>query len=658
MKLESLTLHNYGIYKGEHTIDLRTTAGKPIILIGAMNGSGKTTLLEAIQLCLLGRAAKFIASENVGYHGFLKNSINRNSKEDSASISLVFSDYVGGERSKISVCRTWTSRARGVQENVQVWINNELNQDASERWTELVEQFIPSQLSDLFFFDGERIEELAEPSRCSEMLKVGMTNLLGLDVIGELLKSMSTLDRRMSIKDIPEELKVRLDHSSRQKDDLSKEVDTLLKERLGIDTEAQLLRSKIEALKITLEKSGGVLFNERAGLKDAFDDRQKRMQSSSDALRVLAESSLPLALLETNLKDLLTSLTNAITPADKALLMESLGNVRKRLISEMSICGETSSVSAEAFSRLFDAVADAEVASKTSVAFSCSRADIRGILKELGQQKGEGLRFCVELANLSEQLEQIRAKLDAVPEESKIRPLFEELADLEGKLGTLDKSAEALKLQEMRSQQRLLDCEKRISSLEQEARSYSSEQILSEAMKKQLKRGRDNLEIFAKSVMSKHVSRLEQHILESLKKLFRKANYIESVSIDPDSYLVSLKIVDQGVVPAEQLSAGERQLLATAILWSLAKASPVELPTVIDTPLGRLDSAHRTTIVENYFPHVSKQVILLSTDEEIVGRYYSLLEGKISREYTLAFDETEQTTKILPGYIEQLKEAA
>ena len=74
------------------------------------------------------------------------------------------------------------------------------------------------------------------------------------------------------------------------------------------------------------------------------------------------------------------------------------------------------------------------------------------------------------------------------------------------------------------------------------------------------------------------------------------------------------------------------------------------MPTIIDTPLGRLDSSHRRHLIEHYFPNASHQVLLLSTDEEIVGAYYGGLKPFICRTYLLAYDEVSGKTQMQLGY--------
>ena len=65
------------------------------------------------------------------------------------------------------------------------------------------------------------------------------------------------------------------------------------------------------------------------------------------------------------------------------------------------------------------------------------------------------------------------------------------------------------------------------------------------------------------------------------------------------------------------LSAGEKEIFAVSLLWGLAQTSQLKLPIIIDTPLSRLDSAHRDNIVNNYFPNAGEQVIILSTDTQV-----------------------------------------
>jgi DNA sulfur modification protein DndD len=143
---------------------------------------------------------------------------------------------------------------------------------------------------------------------------------------------------------------------------------------------------------------------------------------------------------------------------------------------------------------------------------------------------------------------------------------------------------------------------------------------------------------------------MENLMLESFQKLLRKSDLVKGMTINPETFEPTLTGGDGKTLPIERLSAGERQLLATSLLWGLARASGRPVPTIIDTPLGRLDSSHRKHLVERYFPNASHQVLLLSTDEEIVGKYYEALKPFTTRSYLLAHDEKSGQTNIEKGY--------
>jgi len=163
-------------------------------------------------------------------------------------------------------------------------------------------------------------------------------------------------------------------------------------------------------------------------------------------------------------------------------------------------------------------------------------------------------------------------------------------------------------------------------------------------------RARATLETFRVATTRRHVDRIGTFIMEALHKLLRKELLITDLRIDPETYAVELRGEGDEELLAGQLSAGERQLLAVALLWGLARAGGQPLPVVIDTPLGRLDGSHRDRLIERYFPQASHQVILLSTDQEIDEQAWSKLRRYVGHAYELAFDEGAAGTIIRTGY--------
>lgn len=103
------------------------------------------------------------------------------------------------------------------------------------------------------------------------------------------------------------------------------------------------------------------------------------------------------------------------------------------------------------------------------------------------------------------------------------------------------------------------------------------------------------------------------------------------------------------VLPVEvkkQLSAGEKQIFIMALYQALAKLNKIDVPYIIDTPFARIDKDHREKILEHFFMKLNGQVIVLSTDEEIVGEYQEIIHDAVSDTFVLQHTETG-TTKVL-----------
>ena len=160
------------------------------------------------------------------------------------------------------------------------------------------------------------------------------------------------------------------------------------------------------------------------------------------------------------------------------------------------------------------------------------------------------------------------------------------------------------------------------------------------------------LKLFKEKLTLKKLNKLETEVKDCFLYLLHKSNLINRVTIDSDRFKLELYDHNGQLFPKQRLSAGEKQLLAIAFLWGLARVSGRNLPVAIDTPLGRLDSSHRHNLVERYFPTASHQVILLSTDTEIGYKEVTMLRESqaIAREYLLQYNPNSRQTAIKRGY--------
>ena len=122
------------------------------------------------------------------------------------------------------------------------------------------------------------------------------------------------------------------------------------------------------------------------------------------------------------------------------------------------------------------------------------------------------------------------------------------------------------------------------------------------------------------------------------------------VRINPENFKIELIDKLGNTVNKKRISSGEKQIYAFSMLESLGKVSGRSLPFIVDTPLGRLDSNHRTRLVENFFPKIGEQVIVLSTDTEVDVEFYEALSPHIGKSYEIVYNESEGSSSVDSGY--------
>ena len=161
---------------------------------------------------------------------------------------------------------------------------------------------------------------------------------------------------------------------------------------------------------------------------------------------------------------------------------------------------------------------------------------------------------------------------------------------------------------------------------------------------------RQSVKKFMEISTERKLAQVSDLITDAFLRLVGKVSLIQSIRINSPSLELTLTSPDGNVIESDHLSHGERQILAYAVLWGLSKASGRPLPTVIDTPMGRLDEKHRMNLAENYFHQASHQVVILSTDTEIHGKFLDAMKPGIGKMYSLEFNEKTKSTQVTEGY--------
>lgn len=656
MILDSITLRNFGVYGGEQTAALSPVSRqKPIVLFGGMNGGGKTTLLDAVQLGLYGPKARCAGRGKLGYRDYLHAMVHRSaSPSEGAAVELQFRRMVEGKSRLHRLIRSWREDGEGMADAVEVFTDGLLDVDLTEHWDEFIEGYIPSGIAHLFFFDAEQIKDLAEGEHAAEILGTAIHTLLGLDLVDQLETDLIVLERRKrtEAKSVEELREVEL--AKQEVARMQQLLDEAQSERGALGNDVGRLAKELAEGEQRFRREGGDLFLARTGLEAERDQLVAQVSRQEAALRELAAGAAPLLLIPGLLEQAEELAQQDREARQTQLLGEILAERDAGLMRNLKKAGLPAT-----HARLVETVlAEDRDRRQSGAGEVILQGAAEHLVNEIRHLRGKALpeaRRAIQqqlesLAGLQERLTRLEMELARVPAEEAIAGLQLELERLRQRhqQGQVALSAQDDKIQLLVRQ--LEDADRRYRRVLGGGVEMVLDREHITRLLQHSARMRSTLGRFRVAAIRKHTARLERLILESFGRLLRKSSLVTSLAVDPSTFRLDLTGGDGRPLPFERLSAGERQLLATSILWGLAKASGRPLPTIIDTPLGRLDSSHRRHLLERYFPVASHQVILLSTDEEIDESALKHLQRFVGREYQLAFNENTRSTEIRKGY--------
>ena len=658
MTFDYLCLDNFGAYSGRQEAHLTPEEGRPVILFGGMNGGGKTTLLDAMQLALYGSKAKLSNRGRMGYRDYLRDCINRNADPgEGAGVLLRFRRTVEGRVSHFELQRTWRLGVKGIEEHLRVLRDGERDDLFTDNWDEVIESYLPVGISNLFFFDGEQIKDLAEGDNSAAILGTAISSLLGLDLVDRLDGDLRVFERRKKTEGLDPEAARLLEIAQAEVEHLDREQERLAMESGALVNEAGRLGKDLKEREANFRSEGGDLFLRRKELEIEQASLKKQLGDAQSRLRELAAGPLPLLMVDHLLAEVETQANKETEIRHNQLLVEAMEErddfILEMLKSEkLAAADAIKKVSKElALDRSYRiGLASEPLLLDADPHFPAQVAHLRAtVLPDAVQASRELLAVIREL---DEKIARVDGELGRVPEEDRIASFQKELDDSRRLHAEKMAELDALQIRRDVMTRQRSEAEARLDRFGDRDIDAKVAEDDRQRMLKHSKRVRDTLGKFRTEVIRRHVSNMEALMLEAFRTLLRKSDLVHGLTIDPETFQITLTGRGNQPLPFDRLSAGERQLLATALLWGLARASGRPVPTIIDTPLGRLDSSHRRHLVERYFPFASHQVILLSTDEEIVGGYHKALAPFVARHYRLAHDEALGQTHIESGYFE------
>lgn len=656
MTLLQLTVRDFGLFRGTQTLDLRPVGSeRPLVLVGGMNGGGKTTLFDALQLALYGPRARCAKRAGRAYDDFLRDSVHTG--RGSAGVAVGFQLTTAGVTRRYEVRREWAAAER-VREELTVLCDGRPDPVVTRQWPQTIEELVPLEIAQLFFFDGEKIRALAEDATTAEAVGTAVRALLGLDLVERLTADAGVLHARFAKKSVAPAEAVDVGDLERARDAAQAAWQALYDERATLENDRLRAEAEAAAAEEQFAVGGGRLWEERQARQARLAECDRAAADLKARLVAHAAGELPLALVPDLLGAVARQDKAEKAAADGEAVATLLAARDSRLLAEL---GRDRDVPPTAVKRLRDRLArDRRQRARTGLAdlrlrLTASARDLlhRLVGHQLAALRSEAGDLVARWQQTAAEREELERETAATPSESGIaavtvalRHAIQRLADVTAQAAALDARLGAAWQVRDAAQAALGD---RLAAGVSAALEVEDDARLAALAA----RTREVMQAFLLRATERGIHRLAGEVTAALQHLLRKGTLVERVHLDPATFAATLYDRDGRRLSRDRLSEGEKQTFAVALLWGLTKASSRPLPAVIDTPMARLDSAHRTHLVERYFPAASHQVVVLSTDTEVDAAYFESLRPHLARAYHLRYDEAERATVVEEGYFWQ-----
>nr|WP_244868930.1 DNA sulfur modification protein DndD [Photorhabdus noenieputensis] len=656
-----MVLHNFRVFNGTHIVDLaprkrpNDSNNRPIVLFGGLNGAGKTSILTAIRLALYGRLAFGHAVQQQEYIEQLSALIHKGAdciqNPEEASVELTFTYNKGGKEAEFTVTRTWQ---KGKKDRLVLQQDEHILSEMNyEQCQGFLNELIPHGIADLFFFDGEKIAELAE-DESGNILRTAVRRLLGLDLIAKLRNDLVIFVKRQQSNQLDGTDQQQLMALETQIKELSLRTEKYLENADFVKARIELLTKDITRYEGLLNAQGGAFAQTKAQEKHKVETLLKEKDHLEKVLRQECDGLLPYALAPRILSRLLKQISDEAKIKQAKSFEKELVKFLEQLKQDIALRSSTTSkIAVEAIT---DNLHDYMSAKPNGdLLFDISEREA-GMLQQSIEQgsKKAWKRFDLyrnQLADIEQQLEQAAANIARAPEDDQLIDIFQKLREFDQQREAQRQKYCSLLEEAKRTKQQQLDYVRRVQKVHDIARTQHG---LSSAFKN-AQETINLLNCYSDVLTQARVKTLTKNFEVAYQKLARKEDLQLHAHINSDTFDVELVDENKSIINRKSLSAGEKQIYAIAILEALAKTSGRDLPVIIDTPLGRLDSKHRDKLINYYFPYASHQVVLLSTDTEVDERYFvDQLRDDISHAYEIIFNAHTKSSSLKPGYFWKL----
>ena len=641
-------------------LDISVEQDKPIILIGGANGGGKTTLFEAIYGALYGlhinTSKQFNELLNAGALG---------KEEEKILLELHFTGKVLNEEQQYVLTRTYMLNPSGNPvESVKLNMNGTIfvygtatppaqRAEQEAQVNKIIKANLPQELSRYFLFDAMEAGNLLKEDQLNRVIKENIENVMGFNKYMQMSKSAESLfqaytAQRLNVEKEKLEYLQLVDEKKKHQETLAN-YETQLQDALqyavsnkelydnlksGLNQEITI-KNKIEQTKLQIEN-----IHKKEGIyRDELDEFVKEME-----LNVCLPKLIEAVKSEINL--ILKVKSEQEQKQNSNILPEQIEAISKTIVQYLK---ENNLVLKEI---TVPELVDYVMASSTKV-----QANDQYEFLEFSEVKAlEGLlnnKTSNVFPSLNQQQVELNVSLNQIPMlETQIENMK---AQITGRDYVLLKAYEDNENNIKKLEITIADTKAEIVKIEKRLHQFDI-QTSQEPDPKYEALGK--LKLFFEDVANRLLKVKKQQIELKMKQdlninLAAYRDVIDRVELSENLKDLTFKIFHKAgnEIYLSQLNTASKQVVIQVLLKSLHEFGDYDPPVMIDTVMGVLDETSRAIVLENYFPDLSQQTILLSSDSEIrIGKDLEKIEPFISKSFTLQRDRERQLTDVTDGY--------
>lgn len=659
MIIKKIKARNFKTYLNLE-LDISVNPDRPIILIGGANGGGKTTFFEAIYGALYG-----LKINSAKYFKELLNAGALGQEEERIVLEIQFSGKVLNEEQHYVLTRTYALNPEGKPvESVKLNMNGTIFQygtatpvaqrmEQETQVNKIIKANLPQELSRYFLFDAMEAGNLLKEDQLNRVIRENIENVMGFNKYMSLSRSAEHLfqdytAQRLQVENEKaeylnlvnkkKEFEANLSQIEGQHQDAlqysvtNKDIYDNLKS--GLNQEATL-KNKIDQTKVQID---GIRKKEES-YKSDIEDFVKNFESHICMPKLAESLKNEISLILKNKAQKEESSKSGINPEQ----IESISSIIAKYLKENSLT--LKEISVDELVNYVIAVSSPE-SNEDKYSF-LEHSEVKALSNLLNGN------YTNPYPNLHQQQIELNISLGQIPGlETQIELLKSQIA---GRDYTLIKAYEdnesnikslEIKITELKGE--ILKIDKRIHQFDIQTSQEPDPRY--EALQK--------LKPFFEDVANKLLKSKKQQIELKMKQdlninLAAYKDVIDRVELSENLKDLSFKIYHKSgnEIYLNQLNTASKQVVVQVLLKALHEFGDYDPPVMIDTVMGVLDETSRSTVLENYFPELSHQTILLSSDSEVrPEKDLVKITPFISKVFTVKRDREKQSTDIESGY--------